>query len=59
VAAFALSHIIKQTTMKLLPGLLMLVAGILFMAGTTFIARSTTAPSHVLSVHHSVQSDSS
>jgi uncharacterized membrane protein HdeD (DUF308 family) len=39
----------KETKIKLLPGLLMLVAAILFMAGATFVARPTTIPSYVLS----------
>jgi hypothetical protein len=39
----------KVTTMaKFLPGLLMIIAAILFMAGATSLARPTTAPSYAL-----------
>jgi uncharacterized membrane protein HdeD (DUF308 family) len=38
----------KETTMKLLTGWLMVLAAILFMAGATFFARPMTAPNYVL-----------
>jgi uncharacterized membrane protein HdeD (DUF308 family) len=38
----------KETTLRLLPGRLMLVAAILFLVGGAFIARSASKQSYVL-----------